>query len=96
MEQSYLGIPDFEDMNEAELLKFWSRYHHPSRKEAQALIGPGFANKDAVRAAENLACYAISLSCARGLRLQGKIAQAMTYEHACGLALERLPEALQW
>lgn len=89
-------IPAFDEMSEPDLRAFWAKYHRPNRAEAQALVGEGFTPREAVKIAEVLACYAINKACAVGLRLEGKVNQAMTYEEACELNYRQLPENLRW
>ena len=87
-------VPNFDALTERELIAFWGRYHRASRKDAEALVGD--RRKGFTTIAATLACYAIDKACAVGLRKEGKIAQAMTYEQGCDLAYDRLPEDLRW
>lgn len=87
-------IPNFDAMTEDELMKFWSKYHRPRRKDAEELIGDrrkGFTN-----IAADLANYACNKSVAMKLRLEGKIETALNYEQQCDRIYERLPEDLRW
>lgn len=87
-------IPDFDSMTREELGDFWLAYRGNSAKKAAALVG--FSGPGCVHAAQVLAAYAINASCARKLRLEGKIAHAMTYEHAMELGYAQLPESCRW
>lgn len=88
------NVPNLDGMTESELGKFWAKYHVCSKKVAIALVGEDTPKP--VQVAAILANYAINLSCARGLRAEGKIPQAQTYEHACELHLARVPAPLRW
>ena len=87
-------IPNFDAMTHDELMNFWSRYHRPTRKDAEELLGgkrKGYTNIVATLA--NYACNkAVAISC----RLRGDIQAAMIYEGACELSYDRLPKDLHW
>ncbi len=87
------NIPNFDAMNEDELRAFWGIWHRASRAKAVTLVG---VRKDAVKAVQTLANYAINKSVAVGCRLKGEIDSALCYEHACDLCYERLPVDLRW
>lgn len=60
-------LPKFSKMTDDELMTFWKRYHRPTRKDAEALVGdrrPGYTNLAAEYAA--LACdMAVVIGCKR-------------------------------
>lgn len=87
-------IPNFDAMPESELMDFWSRYHRPTRKDAEALIGD--RRKGFTTIAATLASYACNKAVAMGCRAKGDIQAAEVYEHACELSYQRLPEDLRW
>jgi hypothetical protein len=89
-----LMIPNLDTMEEKELREFWKKYHRASRKDAAALIGD--KHIECVSYAATLAAYAMDRVCAMGLRLEGKVAEAMTYEHSMELRLARIPDDLRW
>lgn len=81
-------IPDFKKMTREELMAFWSRYHRPSRKDAEALVGDrrkGFTNQ-----AAGLANYACNLAVAMGCRERGETESAEVYDAHVKLCLDRL------
>ena len=86
-------IPNFDAMTQEELRAFWSKWHITTKKKASLVVGD---RPDARNIVEILACYAINKSCAVGLRLEGKIEQAMKYEADCELWYERLPDDVRW
>jgi hypothetical protein len=88
-----METPNFDAMTQEELRDFWGKWHVTTRKRAVVVTGD---RKDARQIMETLACYAINKSCAVGLRLEGEIERAMTYEHACELTYGRLPEDVRW
>jgi len=88
-----MDLPNFDAMSQDELRTFWGKWHITTKKRASAFTGD---RKDARQIMEKLACYAINKSCAISLRLEGKIEQALTYEQACELQYEQLPEDVQW
>ena len=77
-----------------ELMEFWHRYHRPSRKDAEALIGD--RRKGYTSIAADLANYACNKAVAMNCRLKGDITAATCYEHAADLSYNRLPEDLRW
>lgn len=88
------NVPNLDAMTSTELMAFWKRYHRPTRKDAAELIGDrrkGFTNLTSA-----LAAYACAKACAMDLRLKGEIARATTYEEACDIAYDCLPEDLRW
>ena len=85
---------NLDAMGHDDLVLFWKTYRHPSRAKARELVGA--AVKSPVKACQTLACYAMNKACAMGLRLEGKIQQALVYEEAADLAYGRLPEGLRW
>jgi pseudouridine-5'-phosphate glycosidase len=87
-------IPNFDAMTQKDLMAFWSKYHRASRKDAEALVGD--RRKGFTTIAATLANYACNKACAMGLRVKGEIERAQTYEHACDLSYNRLPEDLRW
>ena len=87
-------IPNFDAMNPEDLMKFWSKYHRPSRLDAALLVGdrrPGFTN-----VAATLACYACNKAVAMEQRAKGNVQSAEIYEHHCDLSYNMLPEDLKW
>ena len=88
-----MAHPDFDRMDQDELMAFWSKYHRPTRKDAEALVGdrrPGFTNVAAALA--NYACNrAVVLSC----KERGDKDAAAVYEHAVRLCYDRLPSDVQ-
>jgi len=88
-----MDTPNFDAMTQEELRDFWVKWHVTTKKKAVVVTGE---RKDAKNIMEVLANYAINKSCDMGLRLEGKINAAMTYELACELAYGRLPEDVRW
>lgn len=88
-----MDTPNFDAMTQEELRDFWAKWHITTKKKAVVVTGE---RKDAKNIMEVLACYAINKASAIGLRLQGNINAAMTYEHACELCYGRLPEDVRW
>lgn len=88
-----METPNFDSMTQEELRDFWGKWHVTTKKKAVAFTGD---RADARQIMETLACYAINKSCAVGLRLEGKIQQALAYEQACDLQYEKLPEDVRW
>jgi hypothetical protein len=88
-----METPNFDSMTQEELRNFWAKWHVTTKKKAIVVTGE---RKDARQIMETLACYAINKSCAIGLRLEGKIEQALTYEQACDLQYEKLPVEARW
>lgn len=86
-------IPNFDAMSQQELRDFWGKWHVTSKKKAVEFLGD---RKDARKVMETLACYAINKSCAVGLRLEGSIERALTYERACEIQYEQLPVDVRW
>lgn len=87
-------IPRFDKMTRDELMAFWSRYHRPSRKDAEALVGdrrPGFTN-----VAAKIANYACNRAVAMGCREKGDATGAAVYEHSMKLCYEGVPADLRW
>jgi hypothetical protein len=75
-------------------MEFWSRYHRPTRKDAEEIVGdrrPGYTNVTAT-----LACYACNKAVAMEQRAKGNIASAEVYERHCDMVYDRLPEDLKW
>lgn len=67
--------------DETEANEFWDKYAvWPVRRVAKDL---GFTGKDSTRAAKALKNYAINKVVACKLRLEGKIAGAISYERIC-------------
>lgn len=87
------NVPNFDAMNEKELSSFWDKYHRASRKDAAALVGD---RPRCVNIAATLAAYALDRGCAMGLRLEGEIARAMTYEESMELRYKSLPVDIRW
>ena len=85
---------NFDAMNHAELMAFWSANRTPTREEAVAIVGTKVT--DPVDAVETLAAYACAKACAVKLRLEGQISRALTYEQHCDIYYEQLPEAVRW
>jgi hypothetical protein len=88
------SIPNLDAMSADDLMKFWSRYHRATRKDAAELIGdkrPGYTNL-----AATLAAYAVNKSTAMTCRLEGKIQSAKIYEDAADMIYAGLPEDLRW
>lgn len=88
-----MDIPNFDAMTQDDLRTFWSKWHGTTEKKAVELTGE---RKDARQITETLACYAINKSCAIGLRLDGKINQALGYESDCQRIYELLPADVRW
>lgn len=88
-----METPNFDAMTQDDLRNYWAKWHVTTRKKAIEVTG---VRKDARQIMETLACYAINKSCAMGLRLEGKIEQALSYEQACDLQYEQLPEDVRW
>jgi hypothetical protein len=88
-----MELTNLEAMTQDELRAFWSKWHVTTKEEAGLFLGD---RKDARKVMESLACYAINKSCAIGLRLEGKIESALTYEQACEIQYEKLPEDVRW
>lgn len=88
-----MDTPNFDAMTQEGLRNFWAKWHVTTKKKASVVTGD---RKDAKNIMEILATYAINKSCAMGLRLEGNINAALTYEHACELAYGRLPEDVRW
>lgn len=86
-------IPNFDAMTQEELRAFWGKWHVTTQNKAVGLVGN---RPDACKVVEVLATYAINKSTAMGLRLEGKIAEAVKYEADCDLAYERLPVDVRW
>lgn len=87
-------IPNFDAMDPEDLMKFWSKYHRPTRKDAEEIVGdcrPGFT-----KLASTLACYACNKAVAMEQRAKGNIQSAEIYERHCELVYDRLPEDLKW
>lgn len=88
-----MELPNFDAMTQEELRGFWGKWHVTTKKKAIVVTGE---RKDARQVMMTLACYALNKSCAIGLRLEGKIEQAQTYEQACEIHYEKLPEDVRW
>lgn len=86
---------NFDAMDQAELMAFWSKYHIPTREQAVALVGTEGV-PDPVDTVETMAAYACAKSCAIKLRLEGEIARALVYEQHCDIYYDQLPEAVRW
>ncbi len=88
------NVPNFDAMTRDELMEFWRRFHRPTRKDAEWLVGDrrkGFTNVAAALA--NYACNkAVAMSC----RISGDITAALIYEQHCDLSYERIPADLRW
>lgn len=87
-------IPNFDGMNHDELMEFWAKYHRPTRKDAEALIGdrrPGYTN-----ICGTLAAYACNKATVMWCRKEGKIQSAEIYELHCDIIYDSLPEDLKW
>lgn len=87
-------IPNFDAMTKDELMEFWSRYHRPTRKDAEALIGD--RRKGYTNIAATLANYACNRAVAMKCRLDGDITRAQCYEYAMDLSYDALPDDLKW
>jgi hypothetical protein len=88
------NVPNFDAMTCDELMIFWSRYHRPSRKDAEALVGDrrrGFTN-----IAAKLANYACNKAVAMGCRLDGNIESALIYDECADMCYEDLPSDVKW
>jgi hypothetical protein len=88
-----MELPDFDSMDQDELRAFWGKWHVTTQAKAVEFTGD---REDAREIMEVLACYAINKSVAVGLRLEGKISEAMKYESDCELAYGRLPADVRW
>jgi len=88
-----MEIPNFDAMNQEELRAFWSKWHVTTNRKAVEFLG---ARVDARTTMETLANYAINKSTAMGLRIEGRISEAMRYEEHCELAYDRLPADVRW
>jgi hypothetical protein len=88
-----MDLPNLDAMTQDELRTFWSKWHVTTKKEVVRFLGE---REDACKVMETLACYAINKSCAIGLRLEGQIEHALTYEQACEIQYEKLPEDVRW
>ncbi len=87
-------IPNFDAMNRDELMAFWSRYHRPTRKDAEALIGD--RRKGFTVLCGTLAAYACDKAVAIGCRLRGDIDTALGYEKHADMRYDGLPDDLKW
>ncbi len=76
-----MAIPNFDGMSKEELMEFWARYHRPTRKDAEELVGdrsPGFTLVAAKAA--NYACNkAVAMTC----REKGDTEAAKIYDLVC-------------
>lgn len=84
-------VPSFSKMTRDELMAFWSRYHRPSRKDAEALIGdrrPGYTNLAADFA--NLAC---NMAVVMGCKERGDANGVDVYGHSVRLCEKRITDA---
>lgn len=89
------AAPNLDCMDEAELRAFWRRYHRPSRRDAEELVGS--RRRGYVRDVAAMAAYAISKAAAISCRLAGNIQGALRYEEACDLYYEHsIPPELRW
>jgi hypothetical protein len=81
-------------MPESELMRFWSRFSHPKRKDAALLIGdtrPGYTGL-----AKLLSGYAANKATAITCRLRGDIQAAGIYETICENIYAEIPTDLRW
>ena len=80
------------------LRRLWREWHRPSHAQVMAVLRGTRATgrREARSAIETLATYAINKSCAMALRAGGEIPGAMTYEAACDIHYEDLPEWAKW
>lgn len=88
------AIPNLDAMTETDLMAFWSRYHRPTRKDAESLVGD--RRRGFTIIAATLANYACNKAVAMQCRREGRIEAAMCYEYVCDLSYDRLPEDLKW
>lgn len=88
------NVPNFDAMDREELMEFWKKYHRPSRKDAEALIGD--RRKRFTSLASTLACYASNKAAAIACRLQGNMPGAQAYELICDRVYDKLPADLKW
>lgn len=89
-----MTIPNFDAMTSDELMAFWSKYHRPTRKDAEALVGdrrPRFT-----RIAAALANYACNRAVAMSCREKGDLTAASIYGHACESIYSGLPADVRW
>ena len=90
----YDQVPNFDGMSRDDLMAFWARYHRPSRKDAELLIGD--RRKGFTTVASALANYACNKAVAMGCREKGDIQAALIYEQHCELSYDRLPVDIKW
>jgi hypothetical protein len=89
-----MTAPNLDALTQEELRAFWLRYRRATTKAAAVLLGEH--SHRARNAVHTLAAYAMAKSCAMGLRLEGKIANATVYEQHCELYYAELPEDFRW
>jgi hypothetical protein len=81
-------------MSKDDLMSFWARYHRPSRKDAELLIGD--RRKGFTTIASSLANYACNKAVAMSCRLKGDMQAAAIYETHCDMIYDRLPFDIKW
>jgi hypothetical protein len=88
------NVPNFDAMSKDELMAFWKRYHRPTRKDAEALIGD--RRKGFTTLCGALAAYACDKAVAMMCRARGDIAAALVYEEHLDIRYAELPEDIKW
>jgi hypothetical protein len=77
-----------------ELLDFFSKYHRPTREDAEQLFGAKPTGY--VRTAKDLANYAMNKAAAMRCRERGDVQTALSYESICERIYKALPDYARW
>lgn len=84
-------IPNLDAMSRDDLMTFWS-LHQRGRNRRML----GISGRDSMNIAGTLANYASNKAAAMICRLDGRIADALVYEHICDGLYGMLPENCKW
>jgi hypothetical protein len=84
-------VINLDGMAPSELRKFWQRYHRPTRKDVEALVGAHHADS-----VTTLAAYALAKAIAMDARAAGQLGTATVYEQHCDVYFKTLPAELRW
>lgn len=90
----YEGVPNLDAMPADDLMMFWMRYRHPTRSDAEALIGD--RRRGFTTIAGSLSGYASNKATAMRCRERGDIRAAQVYETICESIYAGLPEDCRW
>jgi len=88
------NVPNFDAMDHDDLMDYWVKMRHPSRRMAEEVVGdrrPGYT-----LLARDLAAYAATKAAAMTCRVRGDIEAALVYELICEIIYKDLPVDLRW